>query len=87
MSTTTWTATTPSTAASRDFDAARSGDAIVHGFSHYRLRIHPHRIGGVRARAAVGDNQDLRWAARAELAAIGLPAPVRRLLQDPLAEG
>jgi len=63
-----------------DFDAARSGDAVVHGFSHYRLRIHPHRIADVRPRDAVGDNHDLRWAARAELAAIGLPAPVRRLI-------
>jgi len=64
-----------------DFDAAREGGTIVHGFSHYRLRIHPHRIAGVRARDAVGDNDDLRWAARAELAVIGLPAPVRRLLE------
>ncbi|HWS77200.1 MAG TPA: A/G-specific adenine glycosylase [Thermomonas sp.] len=64
-----------------DFDAARRGAAIVHGFSHYRLQIHPHRIGGVRPRDAVGDNPDLRWAARTDLHAIGLPAPVRRLLE------
>ena len=63
-----------------DFDAARSGDAIAHGFSHYRLRIQPHHIARVRPRDEVGDNRDLRWAAHAELAAIGLPAPVRRLL-------
>ena len=64
-----------------DFATARSGDTIVHGFSHYRLHIHPHRITDVRPRAAVGDNDDLRWATRAELHAIGLPAPVRRLLE------
>ena len=64
-----------------DFDAAQPGDIVVHGFSHYRLRIHPHRIAGVRPRDAVGDNDDLRWASRAELQAIGLPAPVRRLLE------
>ena len=64
-----------------DFDAVQSGDVVVHGFSHYRLHIHPHRIAGVRPRDAVGDNDDLRWAARAELQAIGLPAPVRRLLE------
>jgi A/G-specific adenine glycosylase len=68
--------------ANGDFDTARSGDAIVHGFSHYRLHIHPHRIAGVRARAAVGDNDGLRWAARGELDGIGLPAPVRRLLEE-----
>jgi A/G-specific adenine glycosylase len=65
-----------------DFDAAHAGDAILHGFSHYRLRIHPRRIAGVRARSAVGDNPGLRWAARTELPAIALPAPVRRLLEE-----
>ena len=65
-----------------DFDAARSLRPIVHGFSHYRLHIHPHRIAGVRPRDAVGDNGDLRWASRDELKAIGLPAPVRRLLEE-----
>ncbi|RZA18938.1 MAG: A/G-specific adenine glycosylase [Lysobacteraceae bacterium] len=65
-----------------DFNAARSGEPIVHGFSHYRLRIHPHRIGGAQPRDAIGDNDDLRWISRAELTAIGLPAPVRRLLTE-----
>ena len=40
------------------------------------------RVAGVRPRDAVGDNPGLRWASRAELQAIGLPAPVRRLLED-----
>ena len=65
-----------------DFDAAQAGAAIAHGFSHYRLRIHPHRIANTRPRDAVGDNDQLRWATRADLLAIGLPAPVRRLLQS-----
>jgi A/G-specific adenine glycosylase len=64
-----------------DFDAAEGADAIVHGFSHYRLRIHPLRIAPALPRDAIGDNQDLRWAARADLQGIGLPAPVRRLLE------
>ena len=65
-----------------DFDAAQAGAGIVHGFSHYRLHIHPHRIANVRPRDAVGDNDQLRWAARADLLAIGLPAPVRRMLES-----
>ena len=65
-----------------DFATARSGEAIAHGFSHYRLHIHPHRITDVRPRAAVGDNDDLRWTTRAELQGIGLPSPVRRLLEQ-----
>ena len=64
-----------------DFDAARSLEPIVHGFSHYRLHIHPHRIAMARPRDAVGDNDGLRWASREDLKAIGLPAPVRRLLE------
>ena len=65
-----------------DFDSAQADAAIVHGFSHFRLRIQPLRIAPALPRNAVGDNPDLRWASRAELAAIGLPAPVRRLLES-----
>ena len=65
-----------------DFDAAQVGAAIAHGFSHYRLIIHPHRIANVRPRDVVGDNDQMRWAARTDLVAIGLPAPVRRLLES-----
>ena len=64
-----------------DFDDARPDDIVVHGFSHYRLRIQPLRIAAA-ARDAVGDNPGLRWAGRDELAGIGLPAPVRRLIEE-----
>ena len=64
-----------------DFTGARTEDPVLHGFSHYRLLIQPLRITGASLRDAVGDNADLRWASRAELSAIGLPAPVRRLLE------
>ncbi|QNN47188.1 A/G-specific adenine glycosylase [Thermomonas brevis] len=65
-----------------DFAAARALPALDHGFSHYRLRIQPHLIAVNGPRAAIGDNPDLRWVDRAELTAIGLPAPVRKLLQE-----
>ena len=65
-----------------DFARAEALAPVLHGFTHYRLRILPMRIAGVRPRDAVGDNPGLRWASRAELQAIGLPAPVRRLLED-----
>ena len=65
-----------------DFMAAEALAPVLHGFTHYRLRILPMRIAGVHPRDAVGDNPGLRWASRAELQAIGLPAPVRRLLED-----
>lgn len=56
-------------------------DAIAHAFSHYRLDMHPLRWRKVAAAPAVGDNGDLRWASRDALAALGIPAPVRTLLQ------
>ncbi len=65
-----------------DLTSLQAGPPVMHGFSHYRLQILPHRITGVRARTAISDNDDLRWALRAELAGIGLPAPVRRLLKE-----
>lgn len=65
-----------------DFGHMQAGDPVMHGFSHYRLQILPHRIVKVRARDAIGDNDDLRWALRTELASIGLPAPIRRLLKE-----
>ena len=34
-----------------------------------------------RLRDGVRDNADLRWIARAELASLGIPAPVRKLLE------
>ncbi|MFS8138607.1 MAG: A/G-specific adenine glycosylase, partial [Thermomonas sp.] len=65
-----------------DYERMQACEPVMHGFSHYRLQILPHRIAGVRARDAIGDNDGLRWTSRAELAAIGLPAPIRRLLEE-----
>ena len=65
-----------------DFDLAEQGEPVLHGFTHFRLQIAPLLWRGARPRAAVGDNADLRWTARDELAATGLPAPVRRLLEE-----
>ncbi|MEO5962810.1 MAG: A/G-specific adenine glycosylase [Thermomonas sp.] len=65
-----------------DFGRMQAAEALLHGFSHYRLQILPQRIAGVRALDAIGDNDDLRWAPRTQLADIGLPAPVRRLLKE-----
>lgn len=65
-----------------DFASARALPALDHAFTHFRLRIHPRLIAVNGPRAAIGDNADLRWASRAELTAIGLPAPVRKLLQE-----
>ncbi|MGH8081971.1 MAG: A/G-specific adenine glycosylase [Lysobacter sp.] len=54
---------------------------IAHAFSHYKLELHPRRWNAVALRNAVGDNDDLRWFTRTELAALGIPAPIRRLIE------
>ncbi|MCW0412724.1 A/G-specific adenine glycosylase [Xanthomonas sacchari] len=64
----------------RDFDAAEPMAPIVHTFSHYRLHLQPLRLRKVALRDAVRDNGDLRWVARADLSTLGLPAPIRKLL-------
>ena len=63
-----------------DYDAAEALPVLVHTFSHYRLHLQPLRLRKVALRARVRDNDDLRWVARGELATLGLPAPIRKLL-------
>lgn len=55
---------------------------LVHRFSHYRLNIQPRTIRIKRLPARISDNDSQRWVAPGELSAHGLPAPVRKLLQE-----
>lgn len=50
---------------------------LQHTFSHYRLHLQilSRRVDGLR-----GDTPALRWVAAADLPALGLPAPIRKLL-------
>ncbi|GIX35670.1 MAG: A/G-specific adenine glycosylase [Lysobacteraceae bacterium] len=61
---------------------ARRLAPLQHAFSHYRLRIQPYLQAVPAAPARIGDNPALRWTAPAELPDTGLPAPVRRLLDQ-----
>jgi len=63
-----------------DFDAAETLPDLLHVFTHYRLHMQPLAIAPVAAGAALGDNADLRWVGPGELATLGLPAPIRKLL-------
>ena len=65
-----------------DFDAAEPLQPIAHGFTHYRLHLQPLRWRGIAPRAAVRDNDDLRWVARGQLSTLGIPAPIRKLIQQ-----
>lgn len=54
--------------------------AFVHVFSHYRLEITP-LLASARLLPQLADRDDLRWCAPEDYTNLGLPAPVRRLLQ------
>ncbi len=56
---------------------------VQHGFSHYRLRLHPLHWRGLAPFHGVRDNDALRWVAREALASLGIPAPIRTLLLAP----
>ncbi|KFN51106.1 A/G-specific adenine glycosylase [Arenimonas composti] len=76
-----------------DFDAGEALPALQHTFSHFRLQIETYAWGPAKSgeatkspRAAdpapaIGDNDDLRWIAPDHLREVGLPAPVRKLLE------
>jgi A/G-specific adenine glycosylase len=63
-------------------DDAQALTPFVHVFSHYRLQVEPLLFDGATARHAIADNPSLRWCDAGEIAALGLPAPVRSLLQS-----
>jgi A/G-specific adenine glycosylase len=69
---------------SGDYDAAYALAAIDHGFTHYHLAMQPLEWREVALRDGVRDDDSLRWVARAELASLGIPAPVRKLLETAL---
>ena len=65
-----------------EYDAGEVLPVIAHGFTHYRLQLQPLLWRGVAARAQVADNDDLRWVARTQFNSLGIPAPIRKLLQE-----
>jgi len=61
-------------------DDAQAIAPFAHTFSHFRLHIEPLLFDRATARGGIADNPRLRWCTAGELAALGLPAPVRSLL-------
>ena len=54
---------------------------FVHGFSHYLLDVTPLALD-VDPAPSVGDDADRRWLHPRDAAALGLPAPVRKLIES-----
>ncbi len=67
-----------------DLGVAAQLPIIEHGFSHYHLRLHPLVLPATRMRDAIGDTEDLRWQTTDTLHEVGLPAPIRKLLEATL---
>ena len=68
---------------SGDYDAGEAIPPIAHAFTHYRLQLQPLRWNNVAMRPQVADNHDLRWVDRTQMDSLGIPAPIRKLLQEP----
>lgn len=66
------------------YDAGRALAPVAHAFTHYRLQLQPVAWDDASLRTRIADADadpgELRWATREDLAALGIPAPVRRLL-------
>ncbi|HEY0231460.1 MAG TPA: A/G-specific adenine glycosylase [Dokdonella sp.] len=56
-------------------------DRFVHTFSHYHLQITPLLLRGVPLADRIAEDAEYGWHSPGELSALGLPAPVRKLLQ------
>jgi len=65
-----------------DFDDREYLPPVAHAFSHYKLELQPLRLHDVALGDALADNDQLRWVERSELGALGIPAPIRRLLES-----
>jgi A/G-specific adenine glycosylase len=65
-----------------DFDANQPLALYEHGFSHYNLHIAPLLWRRAPAAARVADDGERRWQSLRRLDEVGLPAPVRTLLEN-----
>ena len=53
-----------------------------HTFSHYHLTIKPYCWRDLRAKHRIAGQDDFRWLPMTEMATVGLPAPVKKLLES-----
>jgi A/G-specific adenine glycosylase len=63
-----------------DHATAATLPEIRHTFTHFRLQASPLEWRGVRAGARRADDPDSRWCSTGEIATLGIPAPVKKLL-------
>lgn len=63
------------------YDEGMPLPAVAHAFTHFRLSLQPLAWQPVSLRAAVREDANLHWLARDALASLGIPAPIRSLLE------
>ena len=54
---------------------------VKHVFSHYKLDIHPHLVELPTNHQHVAENPLIQWYAPEQIATIGLPSPIKQILQ------
>ena len=62
-------------------DTTAALDRFVHTFSHYHLQVTPLLFTGAATDHRVADDPDRGWYSHGQFTALGLPAPVRKLLE------
>jgi A/G-specific adenine glycosylase len=62
-------------------EAGRDLPTIEHGFTHYRLTIHPQRVA-VRSWPQRAESPGLLWLTPEDALAAALPAPIRKLIRS-----
>ncbi len=67
-------------------DDIQQRTAIDHVFSHYRLQITPLHARCAELPLRVADDNHQRWLSRPEVEKLGMPAPVRRIINPSLHE-
>lgn len=65
-----------------EFATRRTLPAFTHAFSHFQLHITPVLLQVRGAATQICDDPDRAWFAEHELDSIGLPAPIRKLLNE-----
>ena len=65
-----------------EFGAAEASPPIAHGFTHFRLQLHPLRWRAVAPAPGLRENDALRWVPRDAFGTLGIPAPIRRLIEQ-----
>ena len=65
-----------------DFESHQALAQIEHTFSHFRLHIVPLQWIDAAPAPRISDNDALRWQSLSALTDVGLPAPVRKLLEN-----